>query len=69
VETTSLLNWGTVQDGINTCHARGRRGRTSGQHPAVPQGEVRFENVSFGYGENEAGHRQLDDGTRWRKSA
>jgi hypothetical protein len=35
---------------------------------AVPQGEVRFENVSFGYGESKAGHRQFD-GTRWRKSA
>jgi ATP-binding cassette subfamily B multidrug efflux pump len=34
VETTSLFSVGTVQDGINTCHARSVVARTSGQHLA-----------------------------------
>jgi ATP-binding cassette subfamily B multidrug efflux pump len=33
----------------------------------VPQGEVRFENVSFGYGEAKRVIDNRFDGTRWRK--
>jgi ATP-binding cassette subfamily B multidrug efflux pump len=59
-ETTSLFeSVGTVQDGINTLS----RPRAIVDAPAastlsVPQGEVRFENVSFGYGE---GKRVIDN--------
>ena len=53
-ETTSLFeSVGTVQDGINTLS----RPRAIVDAPAasaltVPHGEVRFDNVRFGYGEN-----------------
>jgi ATP-binding cassette subfamily B multidrug efflux pump len=50
VETTSLFSrHGAGRHQLVT--PAGVVDRTSGQHLAVPQGEVRFENVSFGYGE------------------
>ena len=59
-ETTSLFeSVGTVQDGINTLsRPRAIVDAPAASTLAVPQGEVRFENVSFGYGE---GKRVIDN--------
>ena len=53
-ETTSLFeSVGTVQDGINTLsRPRAIVDAPAASTLAVPRGEVRFENVRFGYGEN-----------------
>ena len=53
-ETTSLFeSIGTVQDGINTLsRPRVIEDKPDAKLLEVPQGEVRFENVSFTYGSN-----------------
>lgn len=63
-ETTSLFeSVGTVQDGINTLsRPRAIVDAPAASALAVPQGEVHFDNISFGYGGATPGTTPVIDG-------
>ncbi|WP_168015675.1 ABC transporter ATP-binding protein [Halomonas salinarum] len=60
-------NLGTVQDGINTiAQAQAVSDSAKAQELRVPQGEIRFDKVTFSYG---AGPRAMDDGNHAPRQA